>query len=216
MSKSLIQTNNEKYQIWVAHHLTHIDNLPLILKSGSIHSYNIMRNFYYKSLANDDVQAGRSVITVSVTNLPLHDYVPLYLGFKTPMVAVNQNTNEDLLFLRFSLDILSTTGSVLCDGNARSTSSKFYLFNGPDTFSNLDITAIKTVKYSRDSDLKRKKQAEVLILNSLSVALMHDIVCHSESAKTRTLAILKQFGISKPVNVNRGWYFSSHDPSKKG
>jgi hypothetical protein len=32
-----------------------------------------------------------------------HDYVPLYLGFKTPMAAINQAHNEDLLFLRFSL-----------------------------------------------------------------------------------------------------------------
>jgi hypothetical protein len=79
-----------------------------------------MRGQSYRNLANEDVQAGRAAIMVSATQKPLHDYVPLYLGFKTPMVAINQTHNEDLLFLRFSLDILATPGSVVCDGNARS------------------------------------------------------------------------------------------------
>lgn len=129
---------------------THVDNLRSILETGELRSYNFMRDHNYKNLANDDVQAGRAVITVPPTQLPLHDYVPLYLGFKTPMVATNQNHNEDILFLRFPLDIFSVTGSVICDGNARSLASKFYLFNGPDTFSNLDIAAVKSVKYARD------------------------------------------------------------------
>lgn len=198
--------------------MTHVDNLRSILEAKELRSYNLMRNHNYKNLANDDVQAGRAAIIVPVTQLPLHDYVPLYLGFKTPMVATNQNHNEDILFLRFSLDILSTKDSVICDGNARSLTSKFYLFNGPDTFSSIDISAVKSVKYARDPELKRKKQAEVLILNRLPIAQMHDIVCYSESAKTRILAILNEFGINKLVNVNKGWYFMtpSQTDFKKG
>ena len=134
MSKSLSQTINTKYQVWVAHHMTHFDNLRPIFEAGELRSYNLMRGQSYRNLANEDVQAGRAAIMVSATQKPLHDYVPLYLGFKTPMVAINQNHNEDLLFLRFSLDILATSGSVVCDGNARSNASKFYLFSGPDVF----------------------------------------------------------------------------------
>lgn len=218
MIKSLSQTINEKYQVWAAYHMTHIDNLRSILQSGELRSYNLMRCQGYHNLANEDVQAGRAAITVAATQKPLHDYVPLYLGFKTPMVAINQTQNEDLLFLRFSLDILGTQGSVVCDGNARSNSSKFYLFTGPDVFSCIDVGAIRTVKYAGNPELKRKKQAEILIPDRLKVAQMLDMICYSESAKTRALSILREFDIKKPVKVNQGWYFvnSSQSGPKEG
>lgn len=207
VNKSLSQTINEKYQVWVAHHMTHMDNLRPILETGELRSYNLMRGQSYRNLANEDVQAGRAAITVPASQRPLHDYVPLYLGFKTPMVAINQAHNEDLLFLRFSLDVLATSGSIVCDGNARSNASKFYLFTGPDVFSSLDVTAIRSVKYAKDPELKRKKQAEVLIPDRLPMAQMLDMICYSESAQTRALSILTEFGTKKVVKVNQGWYF---------
>ena len=39
------------------------------------------------------------------------------------------------------------------------------------------------------------------------MAQVLDIICYSENAKTRTLSILKEFGINKAVIVNQGWYF---------
>jgi hypothetical protein len=213
VSKSLSQTINEKYQVWVTHHMTHIDNLRPILQAGELRSYNLMRGQSYRNLANEDVQAGRAAITVPPSQRPLHDYVPLYLGFKTPMVAINQAHNEDLFFLRFSLDILATPGAIVCDGNARSNASKFYLFTVPDVFSNLDIAAVRSVKYARDPELKRKKQAEILIPDRLPMAQMLDRICFSESAKTRALSILSEFGIKNAVKVNRGWYFVDSAPT---
>jgi hypothetical protein len=207
VNKSLSQTINEKYQVWVAHHMTHIDNLRPILQAGELRSYNLMRGQSYRNLANEDVQTGRAAIVVTASQKPLHDYVPLYLGFKTPMVAINQTHNEEMLFLRFSLDVLATPGSIVCDGNARSHASKFYLFSGPDVFSNLDVAAIRSVKYAKDPDLKRKKQAEILIPDRLPMPQMLDMVCYSESAKTRVLSILNEFGIKRAVTVNQGWYF---------
>jgi hypothetical protein len=216
VSKSLSQTINTKYQVWVAHHMTHFDNLRPIFEAGELRSYNLMRGQSYRNLANEDVQAGRAAIMVPATQKPLHDYVPLYLGFKTPMVAINQNHNENLLFLRFSLDILATPGSVVCDGNARSNASKFYLFSGPDVFSNLDVAAIRSVKYAKAPELKRKKQAEIFILDRLPMSQMLDMICYSESAKTRALSILSEFGIKKTVTVNQGWYFvNSPQPTPK-
>lgn len=172
--------------------LTHIENLNEILRSGELRSYNLMRGQSYRHLANEDVQAGRSVISIGPSQKPLHDYVPLYLGFKTPMVAINQSHNE-----------------FVGDGNARSAATKFYSFSGPDIFSKIDVAAIRSVKYAKDPELKRKKQAEILIPDKLQINQMLDIICYSEGAKTRTLSILSNFGISKPVKVNQGWFFTA-------
>lgn len=193
--------------------MTHMDNLSAILKAGELRSYNLMRGQDYRSIADEDVQAGRAEITVPVTNKPLHDYVPLYLGFKTPMMAMNQAHNEDLLYLRFSLDILAIPGAVVCDGNARAQASKFYLFDSPDVFTKLDIAAIRTVKYADDPEKKRKKQAEVLVPDRLPMAQMHDIICYSKEAQTRVLSILQPFGIKKAVKPNPGWYFTNNPPA---
>jgi len=209
LSKSLSQTINEKYQIWVAHHLTHIENLNEILHCGELRSYNLMRGQSYRNLANEDVQAGRAAISIGLSQKPLHDFVPLYLGFKTPMVSINQSHNEDLLYLRFSLDILGISGSFVADGNARSAATKFYSFSGPDIFSKIDVAAIRSVKYANDPELKRRKQAEILIPDKLQVNQMLDIICYSEGAKTRTLSILSNFDIRKPVKVNQGWFFTA-------
>jgi hypothetical protein len=215
MNKSLSRTINDKYQIWVANHLTHLDNLRRILQAKELRSYNLMRGHNYHNLANEDVQVGRATVTIPASQRPLHDYVPLYLGFKTPIVAINQTQNENLLFLRFSLDILSTPGAVVSDGNARSQKTQFYLFNGPDTFAQIDVAAIRTVKYSKDPVLKRKKQAEVLIPDKLPIAQLLDIICFSEKTKSRVLLILTEFGMHRPVIVNPGWYFGTR-PENKG
>jgi hypothetical protein len=58
VSKSLSQEINEKYQVWVAHHMTHIDNLRPIFQSGELRSYNLMRSQSYRNLANEDVRRG--------------------------------------------------------------------------------------------------------------------------------------------------------------
>ncbi|MEO7163043.1 MAG: DarT ssDNA thymidine ADP-ribosyltransferase family protein, partial [Bdellovibrionia bacterium] len=86
----LYQEIFNQYMLGPAYHLTHIHNLSLILDMGELNSHSRMRGRGYFDLSNEDVQAGRAAITVPVTNRPLHDYVPLYFGFKTPMVACNQ------------------------------------------------------------------------------------------------------------------------------
>ncbi len=87
--------------------MTHIDNLRPILKSQELRSYSLMRGQSYRNLANEDVLAGRAAIVLPASQKPLHDYVPLLLGFKNPIIAIKQAYNEDLLFLRYSLDIFS-------------------------------------------------------------------------------------------------------------
>lgn len=198
----------QKYQIQRCYHMTHIQNLSSILNAGAIRSYNQMRGHTYLNLSNQDVQAGRAAITIGATGKPLHDYVPLYIGFKTPMVAVNKGHNEDLLFLQFSLDILTSGGVVIADGNARSTRTQFKVYTQINDFDFLDITAIRALKYAHDNELARKKQAEVLVPDTLQISQLLYITCYSESAKTRVLEIFSNSGIKvPPIQVNPNWYF---------
>lgn len=208
MTANLSKQIAQKYQIERCYHMTHIQNLPSILEAKELRSYNRMRGQTYLNLSNEDVQAGRAAITIGVSGRPLHDYVPLYLGFKTPMVAVNQKHNEDLIFLQFKLDILVLGGVVISDGNARSHSTQFKIYSQMSDLDILDIAAIRGVKYAHNEELKRKKQAEILVPDGLSLSHLAYITCYSESAKTRILEIWRESGIKEPsIQVNPGWYF---------
>jgi hypothetical protein len=213
-TKPLYIQIRERVALPPANHLTHRENMPGVLRSGGLCSYHKMRGHLYTNLANEDVQKGRSGIVVSATGKPLHEYVPLYFGFKAPMVAWNQSHNQEMVFLRFSLEILETPGVVVSDGNARSGSTRFREFRQIDDLDILDPKAILTVKYAGDSELKRKKQAEILVPNFIPISMMLDIICFSEDSRLKTLAILKKFGISKHVKVNPGWYFTDRPTTR--
>lgn len=207
MPAPLYEQIRTRFQLGPAYHMTHIDNLKGVLHSGELQAYNRMRGQSYRNLANQDVQDGRAQIKIDVTGRPLHDYVPLYFGFKTPMVAWNQDQNPGLLFLRFSLNILSTPGAIISDGNARSKATRFSLFQELEDLSFLNVKAIQTVKYARDPEQKRMKQAEILIPDSIPISEILDIICYSQEAEKGVLQILGSYGIKKSVNVNPGWYF---------
>lgn len=207
MAKELYQLIREKFQLGPALHMTHIENLAWIIQSGALRSFNKMRGHNYVNLGNDDVQNGRSLITVMATGRNLHDYVPLYFGFKTPMVAVNQNRNAFLVFLRFSLDIFELGGVVISDGNARSLKTRFVLYRNINDLKILNVKAINTLKYSKDKEIKREKQAELLVPDELSINHLLDIICYSKEAQSNVTTILKKSGINRRVLVNKGWYF---------
>jgi len=209
MPKPLYQQVRERFRLGPANHMTHMENFGGILCDEGLHSYNQMRGRSYHNLANKDVQKGRAGIAVKATDRRLHDYVPLYFGFKTPMVAWNQNKNPDLIFLRISLNVLALPGVVISDGNARATATKFRLFKQIDDLSVLDIKSIHTVKYAHDPEMKRRKQAEILIPDFLPLSEILDIICYSEEMKKRVLGILAQHGRTKQVYVRPGWYFRS-------
>lgn len=189
--------------------MTSIQNLPGIVAAGELRSYNLMRGTSYTNLSNMDVQQGRAAITVPVTGRALHDYVPLYFGFKTPMVAWNQSKNYELTFFRFSLDILATPNVVITDGNARSAGTKFVKFTAVDDLAALDSKAIQTVKYAHDPEVKRRKQAEVLIPDRLQVAEIYDVICFSSETVAKAVKIFSDSGKKKSVYVNSGWYFTT-------
>lgn len=197
-----------KYQLGPANHMTHMDNVANILDADELRAYNLMRGRSYRNLANDDVQAGRAAKVVPASGRPLHDYVPLYFGSRTPMVAVNQTHNEDLVFIRFSLDLLAMGGVVITDGNARSDTTHFRVYTQLADLDLVDPKAINTVKYAGDPELKRKKQAEVLVPNRLPLAYAYDFICYSATARQHLLDIFDRYGKKFRICVSPGnWYF---------
>jgi len=100
------------------------------------------------------------------------------------------------------------SGAVFSDGNARSKATKFYIFSKVEDLSVLDAKTINAVRgWPGNDEMKRKKQAELLIPDFLPISQLLDIICYSKSAENRMLDIFKKSGINQPkVIVNPGWY----------
>ncbi len=216
MKKSLAMRIRETFELGDAKHMTHIQNLEGIARTGEIRSYNFMRSRSYFNLANDDVQTGRSNIIINISNKPLHDYVPLYFGWKTPMVRRNQEHNDDILFLCISLNILKNIDVIFSDGNARADKTQFFLFKQLEDLKMINAKAINSVKWKSETDeFRRQKQAEILVPNKLLFSEVRNIICYSRNAQRRVLQILENYDIKKPVCINSGWYFQPTSQTSK-
>jgi hypothetical protein len=209
---SMSDEAKRKFQLAPAFHFTLIMNLPNILKAGALLSKNRVGTLLQDDLSNPDIQRARSERIVDGTDRTLHDFVPLYFGLKTPMMALKQEMNEEILLLRFPLDILSLPGAHFSDGNARSKATKIRPFRSVDDLSVLDAQAINSSKWGQDEERKRRKQAEILIPDSLSLDYLIDITCFSEFSSQRVKTVLQDFGRNLRVQVRPGFYFRESCP----
>jgi hypothetical protein len=214
-NQSLYRQIYSKFQLGPASHMTHIENVESILRANKLFSYNQIPKERYQCIANDDVQKARSNKIITETQRTIHDYVPLYFGNRTPMVACNQNQNEDLVFLRFSLNLLEIEGVVITNGNARSVSTQFKLYSQLSDLSFLEPKIINSPKYKEDAERKRRKQAEILVPDALPLVYLIDFICYTNAKKQRLFEIFERCGKKYPIQVLPGsWYFKNQSVPK--
>jgi ssDNA thymidine ADP-ribosyltransferase, DarT len=156
-----------KFQLAPAFHFTLSENLPEILQAGCLFSKATVGQRMKADLSNPEIQKARDTRAIPATGRRVSEYVPLYFGFKTPMLSLKRKQNEDIIYLRFSLDILGISGAVFSDGNASDRDTTFSAFQKVDDLAVLDHATINGVKWEgTDLDKKRRKQSEILIPDS--------------------------------------------------
>jgi hypothetical protein len=209
----LYQMIKQEYELGPASHMLHFENLESVINEGGLISKNSMleKTLPFIDISDESVQSGRQDIVIGATGKPLHDYVPLYFGNKTPMVATKKDIYESLIFLRFSLDLLEEYDCVICDRNARNNDAVFRRFKSIDDLEILNPKFINTVKYAKfgkDSLEYKQKQAELLVLNKLPLKYLHSVICSNSVVQTKVSKLLVSAGIKAHVFVNRkGYYF---------
>ena len=202
------QDVKNKFELGPLQHMTSIQNFESILKLGSLFAKNkvIQLGTTIVDISNEDVQKGRALKNVPGTALTLHDFVPLYWGRRTPMSFVNQERNEEIIFLRYSADVLPKYDCYLTDGNAYDSKSNFCKFGQLGDISIVDSKAVNAWYFNEIPDGKRLKQAEVLVFEQLPNSDILDIVCLNDRVKAQILDILARHGKKIAVNVNSNFY----------
>jgi len=148
------------------HYITPITNLSSILERGIL-SHKRAQAIGHLSIADEDVQDLRRGKRVPNGRL-LHEYANTYLDARNPMMYKRLSRRGELAVVRIRSDILDIPGTVIADGNAASTGTRFD--PSPMGLAVLDEQRVYA-EYWTDSDIwayyekKRQRCAEVLVLD---------------------------------------------------
>ena len=177
-----------------AFRITHIDNILHILKNGLVKADSPLHDENYVPIGDPQIIGLRG--DIEVKGYRIGDYIPFYLGPRSPMLYVIQHgyngvqrvEPEKIVYCVIRLDDLinNNIDCIFTDGHAVSFLTSFY---SRDKLSSInEIVKFDDVYSSQwnseeDLDLKRRKEAELLIKNDLPVQFLRGFVVYNNKAK---------------------------------
>ncbi len=197
--------------------MTHIENIPHILKYGITHRNSKNANPEYKVIGDISLISVRGNKKIGITNgsskilktITLGEFIPFYFGVKMPMLYVIQNggnfvtqaTNaEDIIYIACSVSKIHNLDLeyYFSDGHATDMLTTFYNKTEIQNISKIiDYKAIKTSYWGGDEnlDVKRKKQAEFIVKENIPPSCIIGYGCYNETSSEKLI----NFGISKDL-----------------
>ena len=196
--------------------MLHMDNIPHIIKHGITHKSSLNANPNYVPIGDSTLISTRNSHPI-IKGKVIGDFIPFYFGFRTPMLYVIQKgfngvravDPSKIVYVVISIDsiIKSNVPFIYTDGHATDSFSCVYSQSEISDLENqLDFRAIRA-KYWRDEndlDLKRRKEAELLLEDDLPYSYVNGFVVFNDNCKKS----LSKFGIPvKKIHINKSYYF---------
>lgn len=203
----------------ILYRITHIENIPQILKYGITHKNSHKSTKNFKNIGDISLIETRNNKIIRIDNgvfeskdireIVLGDYIPFYFGVRMPMLYVAQHggnfvekatSPEDIIYLACSLKSAIASGKefYFSDGHALDSLTTFYDKSKIEKLVEIiDWNAVKSKYWSGDENLnlKRKKQAEFLFSSDISPKHIVGLGCYNGSAKNKLLTM----GISNEI-----------------
>jgi hypothetical protein len=196
--------------------MTHIENIPHILQHGITHPSSSNANPEFVPIGDRTLISTRNDFLLN-NGRRLGDYIPFYFGVRTPMLYVVQNgfntvtptPAENIVYcissvqkiVEHHLDFVFTNGHAV---------DRFTTQYTPADIINIDnIIDRKALmaKYWRDEndlDLKRRKEAEFLVLGDIAIEGLLGFLVYNQNALNRMI----KFGAdTEKVHIKSDYYF---------
>ena len=195
--------------------MTHVENMPHILKTGITHVASLNKNMAYKSIGDHSLISRRNSVLIP-NGKTLGDYIPFYFGTRMPMLYVVEKgyngvpvtSAEKIIYCISSVQkiIDLNLDFIFTDGHAVNALSNFYSkedIQRIDAF--VDGAAIKAQWWNiEDLDLKRRKEAEFLVLDDIPIEAILGFAVFNETIKKQ----LNNLGVSlEKIVVRPNYYF---------
>lgn len=203
--------------------IIHVDNLRICLRRGGLHAPNEspQDGLVYRTIHNTEIQQERRVRQVRCgPKGVIHDYVPFYFGYLSPMllklktgqVPGYEEGQDPLIYLVSTAQAVHEKGCgfVFSDGHGIAAFTRWY-----DDLADLDKVDWDMV-YQRywkddinDMDRQRRKQAEFLVHRFCDWSLIQEIAVIDQKMKTRVERVLTQVPSrhQPPVTTRPDWYY---------
>ncbi|WKZ58830.1 MAG: DUF4433 domain-containing protein [Cyclobacteriaceae bacterium] len=161
-------------------YITHLKNIQSILKLGILsHNSAHSKGVVAIDISNQQVNNRRNRIDPTIGNI--HDFAPLYINPKNPMLffLCKNGYRDNLILFKVNLHILLTENVAFSDGNAAVRSTSFY--TNIDDFNKLNWTVIKDEYWTNHIDGKRIKCSEVLVKELIPLYYINEIhICNEK------------------------------------
>ena len=202
------------------YHITHINNLSSIIKSGGLVANSLLKKTDYVDIAHGHIQDRRGVTRVpcSVGGC-LHDYIPFYFAPRSPMlyaihrgkVQKYKDGQNKVVYLVSEAEIIANNklNFVFTDGHAAVVAlSEFY--DKLDDLFNIDWNIMKTTYWANtdeDNDRTRRRQAEFLVHHLCHWTLIQEIGVIDSTMEQQVRKILQNVNVQTSVKINPSWYY---------
>jgi hypothetical protein len=196
--------------------MTHIENIPHVLKYGITHNKSVDSNPAFVPIGDGSLIETRNKFQL-VNGKQLGDYIPFYFAFRTPMLYVIQHgfnmvsptDAEKIIYCVSSVQRILDLNLdfVFTDGHAVDFFSTLYYPKDVrviDAVLDLDALKAKYWKDENDLDRKRRKEAEFLVINDIKVSGILGYVVYNENAKKQLLALGV---IAEKIKIDSNYYF---------
>ncbi len=203
------------------YHITHINNLSSILKSGRLVANSGLQKqqTLYTNIAHSQIQDRRANTFVPcAAGGCLHDYVPFYFAPRSPMLyAIHKGNVADytegqnpIIHLVSEAELVTANNLTFAftDGHATMAYSEFY--DDLQSLNKIDWQIMQK-KYWRDTqedgDRKRRRQAEFLIHQYCPWQLIKEIGVINSTLESQVRSILQKFNCNNSIKVYPSWYY---------
>jgi hypothetical protein len=196
--------------------MTHIENIPHVLNFGITHSNSVNANPNFVPIGDGSLISRRNNFVLE-NGVRLGNYIPFYLGIRTPMLYVIQKgynmvtptLAENIVYCVTSVQkiIDLNLDYVFTDGHAVNSFTSLYDSDNVDDIDNLlDWNAIKAVNWKDENDLdkKRRKEAEFLVMGDIDHSAILGYAVYNQNAKDRLI----ELGIDEnKVLIKESFYY---------
>ena len=183
--------------------ITHIDNIPHILKYGIVRRDSDLASPDYRSIGNESVISKRNLRPIAGTDLKIGDGIPFYFGPRSPMLyciqngcCVNMVNKSEIIYLIIKIQDIIKNGftAYFSDGNASSLdTSIFKLYSLEELNRIVSIADVYDDRWGAAYDfscLKRnKKQAELIVFNDMPPSIISYYAVSCSETRDRIIEI---------------------------
>ena len=165
-----------------------LKNIPSISEHGILSWNEIEKHaIAHADISLQEAQARRAR-PEPVFERSVHDYVPLYINPRNPMLYLRKDLREYLAIIHVSLNAITGKDHIFTDGNA---ASKHTSFSRSSSVIESAIEALFAEWWPNVLDGKRRRCAEVLVYMNVPSYLVIGATCYSENALTTCIASFK-------------------------